>query len=85
MSSPRFEAFLARLYTDENFRARFLADIRGEAERHNLSDEECTALEKIDRVGLEMAARSFGKKRESKRANKRSWLRTVVDKLQLRG
>jgi hypothetical protein len=31
--SPEFETFLARLYTDRQLRARFLADPRAEAER----------------------------------------------------
>ena len=63
MSSPAFEAFLARLYTDARFRRRFLAAPRAAAERAGLSPAECAALERIDREGLEMAARSFAAKR----------------------
>jgi hypothetical protein len=73
MSSPQFEAFLARLYTDEQFRVRFIANARAEADRANLSKDECAALEKIDRVGLEIAARSFAKKREQKASTGKKW------------
>jgi uncharacterized protein (UPF0276 family) len=69
-----FETFLARLYTDAQLRRRFLADPRGEAERHHLTDEERTALERIDRVGLEMSAQSFAHKRAIK-DSRRSWRR----------
>jgi hypothetical protein len=60
---PEFETFLARLYTDAPLRKRFLAEPRAEAERHGLTAEECAALERIDRPGLEFAARSFAHKR----------------------
>jgi hypothetical protein len=77
---PEFETFLARLYTDAPLRARFLAAPRAEAARHGLTDEECTALERIDRTGLEMAARSFAHKRVLKASRgKRSWWRYVVE------
>jgi hypothetical protein len=69
---PEFEAFLARLYTDAPVRTRFLADPRAEAMRHRLTKEECDALERIDRAGLEMSARSFAHKRAIK-ADKRRW------------
>ena len=68
---PEFETFLARLYTDAPLRARFLANPRVEAERHQLTVEECDALERIDRVGLEMSARSFAHKRAIKGARQR--------------
>ena len=70
-----FETFLARLYTDAPLRARFLADPRAEAERHQLTVEECDALERIDRVGLQMAARSFAHKRTIKAARRWWWRR----------
>jgi hypothetical protein len=72
---PEFETFLARLYTDAPLRARFLTDPRAEAERHQLNPEECDALERIDRVGLEMSARSFAHKRTIKGTRRRSWWR----------
>jgi hypothetical protein len=76
---PEFETFLARLYTDALLRVRFLADPRGETERHHLTVEECTALERIDRTGLELSARSFAHKRALKasRRHARLWWRYV--------
>jgi Aromatic-ring-opening dioxygenase LigAB, LigA subunit len=61
--SAALERFLAQLYTDRDARARFAADPRAEAQRAGLSDAESAALERIDRAGLEMAARSFERKR----------------------
>jgi hypothetical protein len=79
---PEFETFLARLYTDVAVRTRFLADPRAEAQRHQLTAEECNALERIDRVGLEMSARSFAHKRAIKRARgastRRRWWTTFM-------
>ncbi|HKX27931.1 MAG TPA: hypothetical protein VJ302_09580 [Blastocatellia bacterium] len=63
MSTARFEAFLARIYVDAEARAKFLADPRGEAHRAGLAESEVSALERIDRVGLELAARSIEGKR----------------------
>jgi len=67
MNSPALERFLAELYVDADARARFLAAPYDEAVRAGLKEEQCRALEKIDRVGLEMAARSFSRKRQVKR------------------
>jgi len=66
MSAAAFEAFLARLYVDAAARARFLADPRGETERAGLTPAECRALEAIDRVGLELAAASYHRKRATR-------------------
>jgi hypothetical protein len=66
MSSPALERFLARIYVDPQVRARFLEDPRTEAARAGLPVDQCRALEAIDRVGLEMAARSYARKRERK-------------------
>jgi len=63
MSAAAFEAFLARLYVDADARARFLADPGGETERAGLTPAECSALAAIDRVGLELAAASYDRKR----------------------
>ena len=63
MSTARFEAFLAKIYVDENARARFLADARGEALKAGLTDQEVDAVVKIDRVGLELLAKSLERKR----------------------
>jgi hypothetical protein len=64
--SIAFEAFLARIYTDDGARARFLADPRGEAMRAGLRGAEVDALERVDRVGLELAAESFARKRRTR-------------------
>jgi hypothetical protein len=63
MSTARFEAFLAKIYVDAEARARFLADPRGEAMRAGLTEPEISALEKIDRIGLELTANSLQHKR----------------------
>jgi hypothetical protein len=70
MNTPEMERFLAKIYVDADARARFLAAPYVEAARAGLQEEQCRALEKIDRVGLAMAARSFGRKRERKRTRK---------------
>jgi hypothetical protein len=69
--SPAFESFLARLYVDGSARARFLADPRGEAAAAGLIGDEIAAAVEIDRVGLELAARSFAhkKRRQTKPAH----------------
>ena len=79
---PEFETFLARLYTDASMRARFLAAPRVEAERNHLTADECEALERIDRAGLELSARSFAHKRslKSRPSRFRSWWARVVSK-----
>jgi len=63
MSSPLFEAFLAKIYVDAKARAEFLSDPLGEAARAGLSAEEQQALQSIDWDGLKLASRSFEKKR----------------------
>jgi len=59
----RLERFLARLYTDPDLRAAFLGDPRATALAAGLSPEDADALGRIDRVGLELAADSFARKR----------------------
>ncbi len=71
MSSPRFEAFLARLYADEAFRERFLAAPEAVAEAFGLAPDERAALAAIDLTGLELAARVFARKLEYKAEYKR--------------
>jgi hypothetical protein len=63
MTGPAFEAFLTRIYVDPAARAEFLREPWKTAERAGLSPEECQAMERIDREGLEMAAHSYAKKR----------------------
>lgn len=61
--SPAFEAYLARIYTDDAERALFLEDAAGRARLAGLREGEITALEGIDRDGLALAAASFSSKR----------------------
>ena len=63
MSASRMEAFLAKIYVDESARARFLADPRGESIKAGLTEQEVEAVERIDRVGLELLAQSLKQKR----------------------
>jgi hypothetical protein len=63
MSAADLEAFLARIYVDEQVRLDFLREPYGEAIRAGLSEQEARALERIDRTGLELAAESFARKR----------------------
>lgn len=64
MSDARFEEFLARIYVDEDARARFLADPRGEASRAGLTAQQIDDVVKIDREGLEMFAASLKRKKQ---------------------
>ena len=66
MNDPKMEKFLASLYVDATLRARFLKGPREEARRAGLNPAQCDALASIDRVGLEMAAHSFERKRKKK-------------------
>ncbi len=66
MSRPAFEEFLARLYTDAELRAAFLADPAGVARSAALTDAEIAALAAIDRQGLALAANSFAHKRAAR-------------------
>ena len=65
MTTPRFERFLASLYTDEDLRERFLADPHACAHAAGLAPQEIEALANIDTTGLELAARSYAGKRRS--------------------
>ena len=66
MTSAAFEAFLARIYVDAKTRERFLRDPRAEATAAGLTDAEAEALDRIDRVGLALAAHSFEAKRRGR-------------------
>ena len=67
MSSSRFEAFLAKIYVDDDARAAFLADPRTEATKAGLTDDEAESLTKIDRVGLDLFAQSLERKRSHRK------------------
>jgi len=81
MSSAALETFLARLYTDPGALQRFDADPQGEAARAGLSASECRALAEGDRVGLQMAATSFGRKRGQHRRHRKPLHRRLLDRL----
>jgi hypothetical protein len=70
MSDSRFEAFeafLARIYVDENSRRKFLANPRGEAAKAGLTPRQIEDVVKIDREGLEMFAASLKRKKQGSR------------------
>ena len=78
MSAQKLEGFLAKLYVDDQTRSRFLVDPRQEALSAGLAEDDCAALEKIDFVGLELAADSFARKRAfhpPKRVTFHRWFR----------
>ena len=68
MNSPRLEAFLARLYVEDDLRERFLAEPRAVALVAGLDAQEAAALADIDKMGLRVAAESFATKRRHKAA-----------------
>ena len=74
MTTPAFEHFLARLYVEADVRRRFLADARGTAVAAGLDAEDVEALVRIDRTGLELAARSYAHKRERSVRRDGGWL-----------
>ena len=67
MSTAEVEAFLARLYSDEDFRVRFLRSPDHVLARENISAEQRTALAAIDPSELILAANSYRHKRESRK------------------
>jgi len=63
MSAQNFETFLARIYVDAALRSRFRANPLSESRKAGLSEEESKTLENMDWAGLELASRSFARKR----------------------
>ena len=57
------EQFLAALYTDEAFRARFVTSPHATALAAGLTEEDAHELARMDMEALRLAARSFEKKR----------------------
>ena len=57
------EAVLARLFTDQAFLQRFLAQPAETAAATGLAETDVKALASIDREGLQMAAESYAAKR----------------------
>ena len=68
MNTPEVESFLARLYTDEDFLARFLESPKAVLERETLSSDQRAALAAIDRSELMLAANSYRHKRENRKS-----------------
>jgi hypothetical protein len=67
------EELLARLFTDAQFRVRFKQDAQGVGRELGLDDAALAALANTDWVGLDLAARSYAKKRETYSGRKRRW------------
>lgn len=63
---PDVQHFLARLYTDDALRERFVADRAGVARELGFDEEQARRLALIDVEVLNIAARSFAKKRAAK-------------------
>lgn len=70
MSVSNLEAFLARIYCDQQARESFLSDPEAEALRAGLSLDEIEALKQIDQVGLELFAVSLERKRDKQCAKR---------------
>lgn len=65
---PDLQRFLARLYTDDALRARFLAHPAAVARECGFDDTQAERLAvEIDAESLTLAARSYAKKRALKR------------------
>ncbi len=67
MSTADVEAVLARLYTDEDFLARFLRSPDDVLSRETLSAKQRAALAAIDRSQLILAADSYRHKRDTRK------------------
>jgi hypothetical protein len=80
--SASLEAYLAKLYLDADARRVFAADPRAAATQAGLAADDVAALEGIDRVGLELAGRSFDAKRAA--SPRRSLLARLLAALRLR-
>jgi hypothetical protein len=74
MSSPRIEALLARLYTDDVALAAFVRSPVEAARAFGLDAGEAAALATVDGDGLVMAAASYGAKRAARKRRHR-WRR----------
>ena len=79
MSSPRFETFLARLYSDREFLAHFMRSPASVTREAGLDVREQQAALAIDRAGLLMAARSYELKRGG-RSPRLPWWRRILQR-----
>ena len=82
MSSPRFETFLARLYSDREFLAHFMRSPQSATREAGLDVREQQAALAIDRAGLLMAARSYELKRRGRGGSNRllTWWRRMLQR-----
>jgi hypothetical protein len=65
-SDETFEAILARLYVDTEFRERFFRNPLHEGALVGLNEAQAESLAAIDRDDLALASRSFDRKRRHK-------------------
>jgi hypothetical protein len=72
MSASTLEAFLARIYVDQQARERFLCNPGSEALKAGLSSDQIEADMQIDEVGLELFAASLERKRLRRHSNQGS-------------
>lgn len=70
MSAAAAEMLLARLYADASLRREFLRDPRRVAGDAGLDKKEIEAFAAIDRLGLELAAESYERKRSERQPRK---------------
>ena len=68
-----WENLLARLFVDEELRARFKADPTCVGKEFGLDDRALAAFANADWVGLDLAARSYAHKRTRK-----PWWRSIL-------
>ena len=85
MSSPQFETFLARLYSDRKFLEHFMRTPESVTREAGLDHREQQAALAIDRAGLLMAARRYELKRQAHRgtgwlSRRVSWLRRSLSR-----
>jgi hypothetical protein len=71
--AQRLESLLARLFVDEELRARFKQDPDCVGKEFGLDGSALVALANADWVGLDLAARSYAHKR-----TRRPWWRSIL-------
>lgn len=70
------EHFLAQLYTNEALRARFIQNPESVGREFGFDGDALQQLKNLDRAGLDLAADSFARKRQTKEApvpERRRW------------
>ncbi len=77
MSMEAVMELLAELYSDEGLRHRFLEGPEAVLQGRSLEPVERAALLALDPVGLELAGRSFDRKRHVKGGHPARWRRLL--------